>query len=183
MTLGEMPSKWNNERPLHQTTERPDLNAAERKLFHTSNTALMFHGSRSVNVPGIIRENFRFPNELTGVIISGAMFGPGTYFADDVKKSVGYCSNPNPGRTAYYGGGGEVVGRHAFMFAVDVICGHPHVAPDAFGFSKPPKGHHCVFGKAGHTASWGRSGGLMNNEWIIYQKGRVEIRYLAEISW
>lgn len=183
MTLGEMPAKWNNERPLHQTTDRPDLNAAERKLFHTCNTALMFHGTRSVNVPGIVRENLRFPNQLTGVIITGAMFGPGSYFADDWKKSAGYCSSPNPGRTSYYGGGGEVQGRHAFMFAFDVICGNPHVAPDAYGFTQPPSGHHCVFGKAGHTASWGRHGGLMNNEWIIYKKGRIEMRYLAEISY
>ena len=183
-TSGEMPKTWNNERPLHQmTNERPDLNAAERKLFHTTNTALMFHGTRSVNVPGIVRENLRFPNQLTGVIITGAMFGPGSYFADDFKKSAGYCSNPNTTARSYYGGGGEVVGRHAFMFAFDVICGHPHVAPDAYGFTEPPKGHHCVYGKAGHTASWGRYGGLLNNEWIIYKRGRIEMRYLAEISW
>ena len=182
LTLGEMPKTWNNERPLHQTPERPDLNAAERKLYHNSNTALMFHGTRSVNVPGIVRESLRFPNQLTGVIITGAMFGPGSYFADDWKKSAGYCSNPRPGRSTYYGGGGEVQGRNAFMFAFDVICGNPHVAPDAFGFTKPPAGNHCVFGKAGHTASWGRHGGLLNNEWIIYQRGRIEMRYLAEIE-
>lgn len=176
-TLGEMPTSWNNERPLHQQKDRPDLNGAERKLFHDSNTALMFHGTRSVNVPGIVRENLRFPHQLTGVIISGAMFGPGSYFADDFKKSCGYCSNPSPRSHSYYGGGGEVVGRHAFMFAFDVICGNPHVAPRAYGFTEPPKPHHCVFGKAGH------SGGLVNNEWIIYKRGRIEMRYLAEISW
>jgi hypothetical protein len=182
-TVGEMPKSWNNERPLHQTIDRPDLNAAERKLFHTANTALMFHGTRSVNVPGIVRESLRFPNQLTGVIITGAMFGPGSYFADDWKKSAGYCSSPRPGRSSYYGGGGEVQGRNAFMFAFDVICGNPHVAPDAYGFTQPPKGHHCVYGKAGHTASWGRHGGLLNNEWIIYQRGRIEMRYLAEIEY
>jgi len=182
-TLGEMPKKWNNERPLHQMwRERPDLTAQERKLYYDTNTALMFHGTRSVNVPGIVRENLRFPNQLTGVIITGAMFGPGSYFADDWKKSAGYCSSCNPGRRSYYGGGGEVVGRHAFMFAFDVICGNPHVAKDAHGFTSPPNPHHCVFGKAGHTASWGVYGGLQNNEWIIYKRGRIEMKYLAEIS-
>ena len=67
------------------------------------------------------------------------------------------------------------------MFAFDVICGNPHVAQGAYGFTEPPKGHHCVFGKAGHTKSWG--GSLMNNEWIVYRKGRVEMKYLAEITW
>ena len=182
-TLSEMPKKWNNERPLHQDwKERPDLTAKDRKFFYDTNTALMFHGTRSVNVPGIVRENLRFPNQLTGVIITGAMFGPGSYFADDWKKSAGYCSNPKPGRRTYYGGGGEVQGRHAFMFAFDVICGNPHVAKDAHGYTKPPTGHHCVYGKAGHTASWGSYGGLQNNEWVIYQKGRIEMKYLAEIS-
>ena len=181
-TLAEMPKNWNEERPLHQDKKRPDLNPAERKLFWGTNTALMFHGTRAVNVPGIVRENLRFPNQLTGVIITGAMFGPGSYFADDWKKSAGYCSDPKPGRRAFYGGGGEVKGRNAFMFAFDVICGHPHVAKDAHGFTKPPRGHHCVFGKAGHTASWGRYGGLMNNEWVIYSKGRIEMKYLAEIT-
>ena len=176
LTLGEMPAKWNNERPLHQvTTERPDLNAAERKLFWTSNTALMFHGTRSVNVPGIVRESLRFPNQLTGVIITGAMFGPGSYFADDWKKSAGYCSSPTPNRRVMYGGGGEVAGRHAFMFCFDTICGHPHVAPRAHGYAGPPAGHHCVFGKANHS-------GVANNEWIIYKRGRIEMRYLAEIE-
>lgn len=174
--------KWNKERPLHQLwNDRVDLNATERKMFWETNTALLFHGTRSVNVPGIVRENLRFPHQLTGVIISGAMFGPGSYFADDYAKSCGYCSHPNPGRRAYYGGGGEVAGRHAFMFAFDVVLGHPHVAPGAHGFTSPPQPHHCVFGKAGHTSSW--SGTLMNNEWIIYKRDRIEMRYLAEISW
>lgn len=181
-TLAQMPKSWNNERPLHQTKDRPDLDTAQRKLNWETNTALMFHGTRSVNVPGIVRENLRFPNQLKGVIITGAMFGPGSYFADDWKKSAGYCSSPNPGRSVYYGGGGEVKGRHAFMFGFDVICGNPHVAKDAHGYTQPPNPHHCVFGKAGHTASWGTYGGLMNNEWVIYKRGRIEMRLLAEIS-
>lgn len=180
-TQGEMPNKWNNERPLFQDKKRPDLNDPERKLFWDTNTALLFHGTRSVNVPGIVRENLRFPTELTGVIISGAMFGPGSYFADDWSKSAGYCSNPNSGRYSYYGGGGEVKGRRAFMFAFDVICGVPELAPGAHGYKGPPKGCHCVFGKHGHTKSWG--GTLANNEWILYHKGRIEMRYLAEVSW
>jgi hypothetical protein len=175
-THGEMPKSWNNERPLHQDKARPDLNPNERKLFWETNTALMFHGTRSVNVPGIVRESLRFPSQLTGVVITGAMFGPGSYFADDYKKSCGYCSSPSSSSRSYYGGGGEVAGRHAFMFAVDVICGHPYVAPGARGYTEPPKGHHCVFGKADHS-------GVANNEWIIYRRGRIELRYLAEISW
>ena len=105
------------------------------------------------------------------------MFGPGTYTADAWSKSANYCSNPG----SYYAGDGGVAGRQSFMFGCDVILGHPYLAPGADGFTSPPAGHHSVFGKANHTKSWG--GKLLNNEWIIYRKGRIIIRYLAELSW
>ena len=181
----EMPKTWNNERPMfhERQKERPDLTAERRKAYWNANTNLMFHGTRAVNVPGIIRENLRFPNQLVGVVINGAMFGPGSYFADDWGKSANYCSVGGYGRSLYAGSNGHVSNRRSFMFGVDVILGHPHVAKDAYGFTEPPKGNHCVYGKAGHTSSWGWSGGLQNNEWIIYRKGRHVLRYLAELSW
>lgn len=184
----EMPKKWNNERPMFYETQkqRPDLTAPERKMFHETNTALLFHASRSVNIPGIIRENFRFPTELkkTGVVINGAMFGShAIYHADDWGKSANYASVPRGANSLYAGSSGHVPGRHSFMFAVDTLLGVPYVAKDAFGFTEPPTGHHSVFGKAGHTASWGWSGGLQNNEWMIYRRGRNVLRYLAEVSW
>jgi hypothetical protein len=168
---------WNEERPLFYDKKRPDLTVPERQLFWNCNTSLLFHGTRTVNVPGIVRENLRFPKELTGVVINGAMFGPGSYFADDWAKSAGYCSH----RQAYYGGGGAVSGRHSFMFGFDVVLGIPHVAEGSKGFKGAPRGTHCVFGKYNHTRSWG--GTLANNEWIIYVKGQCEMRYLAEVSW
>jgi hypothetical protein len=184
-TIGEMPKSWNNERPMfiERQKERPDLTAARRKEYWNGNVFLGFHGTRAVNVPGIIRENLRFPNQLVGVVITGAMFGPGSYFADDWGKSANYCSVGGHGRSLYAGSSGHVSGRRSFMFGVDVILGVPHVAKDAHGFTEPPKGCHCVFGKAGHTASWGSYGGLQNNEWIIYRKGRCVLRYLAELAW
>lgn len=179
----EMPATWNNERPMfyENQKQRPDLSAPERKLFHTANAAMLFHGTRAVNVPGIIRENLRFPNQLVGVVINGAMFGPGVYSADDWGKSAGYCSRG--GGSSYYVSNGHVANRRSFMFGVDVCLGNPFVAKDAHGYTDSPQGTHCVFGKAGHTSSWGSYGGLQNNEWIIYRKGRIVLRYLAELSW
>lgn len=180
----EMPAKWNNERPMfyENQKQRPDLNATERKLYHTANAALLFHGTRAVNVPGIIRESLRFPNQLVGVVINGAMFGPGVYSADDWGKSANYCSTGG-GRSLYAGSSGHVAGRRSFMFGVDVCLGNPHVAEDAYGYTDSPAGTNCVLGKAGHTSSWGYSKGLQNNEWIIYRRGRIVLKYLAEVSW
>jgi hypothetical protein len=74
------------ERPLFQPEKRPDLTGAELKRYQATNTAFLFHGTRSVNVSGILREALRLPKQLVGVVITGAMFGPGLYFADDWKN-------------------------------------------------------------------------------------------------
>jgi poly [ADP-ribose] polymerase len=161
-----------SERALNQPDKRHDLSAAEQKRYQASNTGLLFHGTRSVNVSGILRESLRMPKTLVGVVITGAMFGPGLYFADDWKKSAGYTSLPN---SYWSGGGGSVKGRHAFMFAVDVVLGKPFVAPGAHGYTSPPKGHHSVFGKAGVSQ-------VQNNEFIVFDKGQHQLRYLAEFS-
>ena len=161
-----------DERPLHQPKERPDLKKPEAKAFQSTNTALLFHGTRSVNVSGILRESLRLPKQLVGVVITGAMFGPGLYFADDWKKSAGYTSLAN---SYWSGGSGAVKGRSAFMFAVDVVLGKPYVAPKAHGYTKPPDGHHSIFGKAGES-------GLANNEFVVFQREQHRLRYLAEFA-
>jgi hypothetical protein len=168
--LKEKPSI--KERPLFQP-ERSDLqdNSLIKKYTDT-NTSLLFHGTRSVNVPGILRENLRLPKQLVGVVITGAMFGPGIYWADDWKKSAGYTSL----RGSYWSSGdGSVKNRDAFMFAGDVVLGNPYVAPYSGGYTSPPKGHHSVYGKAGKS-------GVQNNEFIIYDTKQYQLRYLIEFA-
>lgn len=159
-----------DERPLFQPTKRPDAKGGEAKRYQASNTALLFHGTRSVNVSGILRESLRLPKQLVGVVLTGAMFGPGLYFADDWKKSAGYTSLTH----SYWSrGSGAVAGRDAFMFAADVVLGKPFVPPQAGGYTAPPKGHHSIFGKAGHS-------GVQNNEFIVFKPEQHKLRYLIE---
>ena len=161
-----------NERPLFQPTTRPDLTKTQQKAYKDSNTALLFHGTRSVNVSGIMKESLRMPKELVGVVITGAMFGPGLYFADDWKKSAGYTSM----RNSYWNrGGGSVKDRGAFMFAMDVVLGEPYVASGPKGYVKPPSKHHSIFGKADHS-------GVQNNEYIVFNTNQQRIRYLIEFE-
>jgi hypothetical protein len=161
------------ERAPFQPKERNDVEDNDLiKRYHDTNTALLFHGTRSVNVTGILREGLRLPKQLVGVAITGAMFGPGCYFADDWRKSAGYTSL----RGGYYSAGdGGVRGRDAFMFACDVVLGNPWVAPHSGGYTSAPKGHHCVYGKAGKS-------GVVNNEWIIYDGKQNQLRYLVEFA-
>lgn len=161
-----------DERPLFQPRERPDVKGAEGKRYQATNTVLLFHGTRSVNVRGILREALRLPKQLVGVVITGAMFGPGLYFADDWKKSAGYTSLMN---SYWSGGSGAVRGRDAFMFAVDVVLGKPFIAPQAHGYTAPPEGYHSIYGKAGQS-------GVQNNEFIIFESKRHSLRYLIEFA-
>jgi len=168
--LGEKPRIV--ERPLFQPKDRPDLERSEFVKYVQSNTSLLFHGTRSVNVSGILREGLRLPKQLVGVVITGAMFGPGQYYADDWKKSAGYCSL---GSSYWAKGSGSVRGREAFMFLVDVSLGQPFVAPGPRGYTAPPDKCHCVFGKAGHSQ-------VQNNEWIVFDAAQHCIKYLMEFS-
>lgn len=172
-----------SEFPFHQPTNRPDLNSAEISAYKAANCAMLFHGTRSVNVSGLLREGFRFPTELVNVHITNNMFSGGLggiYFADDWGKSAGYTSLEN----AYYShGAGAIRGRHAFLLICDSILGNPHVAPKPHPYTAYPAGTHCIFGKGGHTSTKNGFGGkLQNNEWIILQKNQYRFRYLIEFS-
>ncbi len=158
------------ERPPFQPAERPDLSDAEAKVYRDTNTGHLFHGTRQVNVTGILREMLRLPKQLVGVMITGAMFGSGVYWADDWKKSAGYTDG------GYYSRGQSgLASRGAFMFTGDVVLGNPWIAPHSGGYGGPPKGHHCIFGKAGHS-------GVVNNEWITFERNHMELRYLVEFT-
>ncbi len=161
--------------PLHQPKNRLDLTADEKKRYAKTNTMMSFHGTRSCNAGGILSTGLRFPKALKGVIITGAMFsggGGGLYWADDWKKSAGYTSL----RSSYYASGnGTIAGREAFMFITDVAIGKPFVAPHAFPYTGPPKGHHSVMGKAGFS-------GVHNNEFITFERETHRLRYLVEFT-
>lgn len=165
------------EMPLHQPTERPDIDRNEHKQYVRTNTSFLFHGSRSVNVSGILREGLRLPKTLVGVKITAWMMGPGLYFADDYKKSVGYTSHS---MAMYNGGNGGVIGRGAFMFLADVVLGNMYASPTANGFTEAPNGFHSVYGKSGFTRGW--NGPLVNNEFIVYNASQHALKYLVEFA-
>jgi len=162
--------KSRREFPKFQPRSRKDLKTADRARYKDANVAMLFHGTRSVNVSGILRTGLRLPKQLVGVVITGAMFGPGVYWADDWRKSDGYTSRSG----GYYsGGGGGVKGRGAFMFVGNVALGNPYVANTWGGYTEAPKGYHSVAGLAGKS-------GVQNNEWIVYDAAQNNLVYLVE---
>lgn len=183
--LNELKKTKVEDRPLFQPSERMDVeDERQRKVYADTNTALLFHGTRSVNVTGILNTSFRLPKQLVGVQITGAMFGGGIYFADDWRKSAGYTSLRG---SVWSQGSGAVAGREAFMFACDVVLGQPHIAPGPRGFTGPPNNNHSIFGMGRVHGDFvakhkNKSSGVENNEWIVFQSQQTQLRYLAEFA-
>lgn len=172
-------SSWSKETPLHQDEGGyPELPDARKSVYKKSHTALLLHGSRSVNVSSILRKSLMLPQQLVGVVLTGALLGTGCYFADDIKKSAGYTSLSG---SIWSGGAGAVKGRHAFMFVAEVVCGNPHTASGCHGYTSAPKGCHSVFGKGDHT-KLNSYRTLQNNEWVVYKTDQFMLRYLLEFS-
>ena len=169
-TIAKQKGTGRRDKPKFQPSKRLDLNTADQKRFKDANVAMLFHGTRTVNVSGILRTGLKLPRQLVGVAITGAMFGPGIYWADDWRKSDGYTSRDG----GYWASGaGAVKGRGAFMFVANVALGNPFVANTWGGYTKAPKGCHCVAGLAGKS-------GVQNNEWIVYEADQNSLTYLVE---
>lgn len=156
--------------PLHQIY-RGDLEDEEREEFKQSGTWFLFHGTRSVNVGSILQTGLRMPKELSNVAINGAMFGGGIYTADDWKKSAGYCSLNN---SIWSRGGGGINNRGAFMFICDTILGNPYTVKRAQTFREVPNGYNSIYAEGGAD--------LQNNEYIIFDKSQINLRYLVEFD-
>ena len=165
------------ERPGQQPRRWRGLSDADEKRYRNGNVGLMFHGSRSVNISGILREGLRLPKQLVGVVITGALYGPGSYWASDWKKSAGYTSLQG---SYWSGGSGSIRGRGAFMFVADVILGRAHLSLESKGYINAPKNCHSVLGKA-QVSKLGTYGGyLQNDEWVTYNTDQNQLRYLVE---
>lgn len=131
------------------------------------NVQLLFHGSRSANLVGILSSHLKLPNSLSSdVPRAGAMFGPGIYFADQCTKSFNYAAGSWVGRRNKY--------DTAFLMLCDVALGNIHKTESSYYYTSPPKGKHSVMGCEGRQ--------LYNNEYIVYRENQVAIRYLVELE-
>lgn len=150
--------------------KRPDLTPDLVDMYSKANTWLCWHGTRSANVVGITKRGLLI--RPAGAIHTGSMFGDGKYFAWQSTKSLNYTDGG-------YWTGGRGHNSSRFMFLLDVSFGNMHLASGPSYYSKPPKGYHCVYGKA-------HKSGVMNDEMITYdfdpKDTQSRIRYLFEIT-
>jgi poly [ADP-ribose] polymerase len=135
---------------------------------------LLFHGSRNENWWSIIQSGLVL--RPTNVVITGRMFGNGSYFSPTARKSMGYTSLMG----SYWARGNSASG---FMALMSVAYGKPYNVysfdSDFYGLDydrlqKKCKGANCLHAHAGSM--------LRNDEIVIYKEEQSTIKYLVEIK-
>lgn len=170
--LGEVSTQYENSfRVVNKKTQaRFDKWVKSAKV---NRTKLFFHGSRNENWMGILDTGLLL--RPTGVVITGKMFGNGTYYADKARKSLGYTSLSG----SYWARGNS---NEAFMALFDVHLGN----------SMKVERHERWMGqldeaklkaKGDYDSLYARGGAdLRNNEFIVYREEQSTIKYLIQIK-
>lgn len=165
-------SKAHNRNVIVKNIYRIERNG-EKAAFNPnklSNVRELFHGTRNPNLVGILTRGLLMPNVASrhGAVITGAMFGPGIYFADQSTKSVNYC-------------GGQKSHPNNFMFLADVALGKQMKYKSAqSGLKAPPAGYDSVMGEASvDKATWNY---LVHNEYIIFNGNQQKLSYVVEFG-
>ena len=135
---------------------------------------LLFHGSRNENWWSIIQSGLVL--RPTNAVITGKMFGLGSYFSPTARKSLGYTSLTG----SYWARGNSTSG---FMALMNVAYGKPY---DVYSFNsdfysldydrlqKKCAGANCLHAHAGSM--------LRNDEIVIYKEEQCTIKYLVELK-
>lgn len=158
---------------------------------------LLWHGSRTTNFAGILKQGLRIaPPEAP---VTGYMFGKGVYFADMMSKSAGYCF-------AYLSNQIGVLllcevavkpfleMTHGNYNADDDCKKSKKLATKGVGTIQPTnwqdagmalghkelEGVYMPKGEASHVNSPGAS--LMYNEYIVYDPSQIRLRYLLMVK-
>ncbi|KAH8101624.1 poly polymerase catalytic domain-containing protein [Cristinia sonorae] len=158
---------------------------------------LLWHGSRTTNFAGILKQGLRIaPPEAP---VSGYMFGKGVYFADMMSKSAGYC------HTHLSDGTGllllcEVAAKpYLELMNADYDAGEACrqascLATKGLGRIEPSewqdagetlkvdalKGCHMPKGKPNDGG--GNDYGLWYNEYIVYNTAQIKLKYLLMVK-
>lgn len=147
--------------------ELPDAKAAyEQDGAKMTNQLLLWHGTRMFNVLSILKSGLIIPKSGGSYQITGRMFGDGVYFSDQSTKSLNY---------SYGFWDGKSRDNNCFMFLADVAMGKQHIPGGGYGMREIPKGYDSCFAKAG-------TGGVRNNEMIVYRTSQANLRYLVEFE-
>jgi poly [ADP-ribose] polymerase len=170
-----------------EIAKKTDFKVSNQKIFrvvnkltalrfkNTDSPRLLYHGAKNFSWMGILSEGLRI--KPAGIPTTGSMYGNGCYFASKAKKSIGYTSL----KGSYWASGNE---SRAFLAVFEVALGRVwDVQPDgnyqtwmsSLNDQKvKAKGYDSVYAKAGAD--------LRNDEYIVYDVSRCNIKYLIELN-
>ena len=145
----------------------------QRKNSHKHWTKLLWHGSRNENWLNIMKTSLKI--RPSGVVLTGAMFGNGIYFADKAQKSIGYTSL----RGSYWARGSEGKG---YIALYDVNTGMEYRTKSRESWMGGA--NYNSLRRKGEYDSLFAEGGvdLRNNEYIVYKDSQCTIKYLVELA-
>ncbi len=145
--------------------ERPD--DYDKDLFSKANVIPLFHGTRTQNITGIIKNGFLI--RPSGVVITGAMYGNSLYKSSASTKSINYTNISS----SYWAKGND---SKAYLFISDCALGNQLIAKGPYQYTKHNiKPHHSVWAKGGQS-------GVINDEFMLYDTDQHNIRYILEFE-
>ncbi|KAL7682098.1 putative Poly [ADP-ribose] polymerase, poly(ADP-ribose) polymerase, regulatory domain superfamily [Plasmopara halstedii] len=167
---------------------RPDEDSHKEILESLDNHMLLWHGSRLSNFVGILSQGLRIaPPEAPK---NGYQFGKGLYFADALAKSANYCCATSKAillladvalGKSYKTPNGEFLDYT--MVKTQRGCDSTHglgrMAPAENEFETLPDG---VLVPAGTLKPVSGNQHLLYNEFIVYRREQVQLRYLVALN-
>lgn len=142
------------------------------KTVRNDRTELLWHGSRNENWLSILRSGLIL--RPTNAVITGKMFGYGTYFSPLCRKSIGYTSVSG----SYWANGSH---KRGYLALYDVHVGIPKEDDDwrseysQLNWEKLQK-----YGS--YDSFWAHPGYLRNPEVIVYKEPQSTVRYIIEFE-
>jgi poly [ADP-ribose] polymerase len=141
---------------------KPMTEVFSKTAQKVGNVMTLWHGTQAANLLSILKVGLVIPPSSSSHC-TGRMFGDGVYASDQSTKALNYA-------TSFWGG--KDVGRY-FMFLVDFAMGKPYY-PDGYGCCVPDLSKYdSTYAKAG-------SGGVRNNEMIVYKTCQACLKFLVE---
>jgi ankyrin repeat protein/predicted DNA-binding WGR domain protein len=158
------------------------------KFKDVKNRKLLWHGTRSMNLISILQQGLKIaPPEAPS---TGYMFGKGVYFADTFVKSLGYC-NANYSSTCFMLLCEVVLGNMLEVSHAQYIEKLPeeYLSTKGVGYQQPdpkqsiftPEGIEVPIGDIISNSNY-YSGGLSQNEYIVYNTSQIKLRYLLHLK-
>ena len=156
------------------------------RFIDYGNKRLLFHGSRVANFVGILSQGLRVNSNA---VKTGSMFGPGLYFSDCVTKSANYCFTDRKNNVGIILLCEVSLGNMYEKTSCEFVTWLPNdkfqstwgmggSGPNQDDFHKLENDVIVPYGKLNKNNSYY---GLLYNEYIVYQREQVKIKYAVKL--